>query len=224
MALFPWYCSKATGSLKPRFLSRDSIRAWCLCKTNSSEGYCWLRWGAGCSRNAIATEPDPLAALVDACPSTLEVVTLARLAAPFSVGLGVLLFLWPFAGSLWQLWEELSEGDGESLLFDVSETEYPWTLFIWSSRFHRRGKPWFSWARSHPSNLHRKGLAPCPCIPWASLSWRRRQAVEEKWVSEHSFDLQRYGFRCESRCLLNQMISNRTHVDKSQRHLTRNCT
>lgn len=207
IALSPWYWSKASGSLKSRFLSRDSIRHWCSRSNNSSGAYCWLLWEAGCSRSVIATDPDAPAELVDACPSALEVATLARLAAPFSIGLGVLLFLWPFAGSLW---EELSEGDGESLLFDGSDAEYPWTLFMWSSRFHRRGKPWFSWARSHPSNMHRKGLAPCPCIPWASLSWRSRQAVEEKWVSEHSLDLQRYGFRCESRCLLNAMISTGT--------------
>ena len=79
---------------------------------------------------AITTHPDTVAELVEACPSALEVATFTLLAALFCVGLGVLFFLWLFAGSLWELWEELSEGDGESLLFDGSEAEYPWTLFM----------------------------------------------------------------------------------------------
>ena len=79
--------------------------------------------------------------IVETCPSALGVVNLTLFATAFSVGLGVLLFLWMFAGSLWELCVELSEGDGESLLFDCSEAEYPWTLFMWSSKFHRRGKP-----------------------------------------------------------------------------------
>ena len=50
----------------------------------------------------IATDPDALAEFVKGCPSALDVATLALLATGFSVGLGVLLFLWPFAGSLWE--------------------------------------------------------------------------------------------------------------------------
>ena len=76
---------------------------------------------------AITTHPDTVAELVETCPSALELATLTLLAALVCVGLGVLFFLWLFAGSLW---EELSEGDGESLLFDGSDAEYPWTLFM----------------------------------------------------------------------------------------------
>ena len=48
-------------------------------------------------------DPDVPTEPVEACPSALDVVILTLLATAFSVGLGVLLFLWPFAGSFWEL-------------------------------------------------------------------------------------------------------------------------
>jgi hypothetical protein len=39
-------------------------------------------------------------------------------------------------------------------------SSYSWTRFIWSRRFHLRGNPFPSRARSHSGNLQRNGFTP----------------------------------------------------------------